>query len=272
MRLWTIQNRSVLNAVEKGVWYSNLGYRNKDIDTDFDLSLRGRFPIYTYAMLDHSYLNIDTLRRVLKDLLHIQRMPRDWNDVLVELEVSEEDIINMKPVDSIDENSGFHYVSDFKDSTTEIIINCLKGESKYGSPKHLEAVLHKIEGSQVVAAHEFTVDAVNDTVTLKTIFKNDAIGAPALSRYITLTTSGEFRIDRHKDSDLSQIKNSFKDINTLVKAHCAAEKASPDMTVYEAINFVKSESAIAIISAFDEYEQKNPSATMYDTKVQDLNI
>lgn len=270
MRLWTIQNRSVLSAVEKGVWYSNFGYRNKDVDTDVDLALRGRYPIYTYAMLNQNYLNIDTLRCSIKEILHQHRLPRSWDDVLVELEVNEEDIIHIKPQDSMDYNSGFQFLGDYKNSLTDIIIGCKKGESPFAYPRVFEAVLHRIKADEIVAVHEFKVDTVNDTITLGTVYKNDAIGAPALSRYITVSTDAQFHIDRHKDSDLSQIKNSYKDINTLVREKCSATKPSPDMTIFEAVNFVMDSARIAIFEAFDEYESKKPSANMYNTRISDI--
>lgn len=270
MRLWTIQNRSVLTAVEKGTWYSNLGYRNKNVDSDSDLTLRGRYPIYTYAMLDHDYLNIDTLRRSLKEILQQQRLPRDWGDVLVELEVSEEDILHMKPVDCQDYNSGFQFVSDYKVSMTEIIIACKKGESLYIVPRNMEAVIHRIKGSEIVAAHEFAVDKTYDTITLKTVYANDAVGAPAFCRPITLSTDGLFHIDRIKDADLAQVKNSYRDINTLVREKCSSIRPSEDMMVYEALNFVHDAARVSLALLYDEYEEKHPHKTMYDTRVRDI--
>ncbi len=270
MRLWTIQNRSVLSATEKGIWYSNFGYRNKDVDTDTDLALRGRYPIYTYAMLNQDYLNIDTLRCSIKEILHQHRLPRSWDDVLVELEVTEEDIIHIKPYDSTDYNSGFQMVSSYKEQITEIIINQKKGESEYVTPKVLEAVLHSIKAEQVVAIHEFSIDTIYDTITLRTIYSNDAVGYPAFSRYITVSTDKQFHIDRNTDPDLIQVKNSFKDINTLVREKCSAVKPSKDMTVYEAIKFVMDSSRIEIFNAYDEYEAKNPTATMYNTYISDI--
>ena len=270
MRLWTIQNKSILNAVDNAVWYSNLGYRNKDVDMDMDLSLRGRYPIYTYAMLSQDYLNIDTLRVSLKEIIQQQRLPRSWDDLLVELEVKEENIIHMKPVESKDYNSGFQCAGDFKNFITDIIIAYKKGESQFGFPKNMEAVLHRVQGDEIVAAHEFQLDPSTDVITFSTIYKNDKVGAPALSRPISLNTDGSFRIDRTKDRDLMQIKNSYKDANTLVKAFCSAEFASDDMTVYEAINFVKADKTVKLISLFDEYEKLHPAATMYNTLVKDI--
>lgn len=272
MRLWTIQNKSILDAINKSVWYSNLGYRNKDIDTDVDLSLRGRFPIYTYAMLSHDYLNIDTLRVSLKEILQQQRLPRTWDDVLVELEVPEEEIVHIKPVESKDYESGFQCASNYKEFITDIIISCKKGESAFGTPKNLEAVLHRVLGNEIVAAYEFNVDTVNDVVTLNSVYKNENVGAPAMCRPISMNTDGTFRIDRNKDSDLVPFKNSYKDANTLVKAYCSAEFPSDDMTVFEAINFVKAEKSVNIISKYDEYELLHPDATMYNTYIRDIKL
>lgn len=270
MRLWTIQNKSILDAVSKSVWYSNLGYRNKDIDTDVDLSLRGRFPIYTYAMLSHDYLNINTLRVSLKEILQQQRLPRSWDDVLVELEVPEDEIVHIKPVESKDYESGFQCACNYKEFITDIIISCKKGESAFGTPKNLEAVLHRVLGNEIVAAHELSVDPVNDVITFNTVYKNENVGAPALSRSISLNTDGTFRIDRNKDADLVGVKNSYKDANTLVKAYCSAEFPNDDMTVFEAINFVKSDKSIDIIRNYDAYEILHPDATMYNTYIRDI--
>lgn len=270
MRLWTIQNRSVLTAIEKGVWYSNLGYRNKEVDTDIDLQLKGRYPIYTYAMLNQDFLNINTLRGSLKDILHNHRLPRDWSDVLVEIEIAEENILHMKPVESFSYDGEFQFVSDYKTFMADIIYNCKRGESQFKYPKHLEAIISRIEGNEIVAIHEFAVDQICDTISLKTIYSNEKTGAPALSRCISMTTDGHFRIDRNKDSDLAQIKNNYRDINTLVKSKCSASMPNSDMHIYEAINFVKDDVAVPIITAFDDYERNHPGANMFNTRVVDV--
>jgi hypothetical protein len=176
----------------------------------------------------------------------------------------------MKPVESLSYDGEFQFVSDYKTFMSDIILNCKKGESQFKYPKHLEAIISRIEGNEIVAVHEFSVDQVCDTITLKTIYSNEQVGAPALSRYISMTTDGYFRIDRNKDSDLAQVKNNYRDINTLVKAKCAANMPNSDMYIYEAINFVKDDVAVPIISAFDDYERLNPGANMFNTRVIDV--
>lgn len=97
MRLVTFQDKSVLNALEDGIWYSTRDNRMKCIDYDY-VDEEGHYPIYTFASTQLTTHFTFGLSWFYASACHLARfMQFDLEQrVMLELEVSEDFILSMK--------------------------------------------------------------------------------------------------------------------------------------------------------------------------------
>ena len=271
MRLWTIQNECAAKVIETGEWHSSLDFRSKECDMDQDLTAMGYYPIYTFATLNNDFLNINSLRESFKDIAHKYRLPRSWDDVLIELEVREEDILSMKPVESQTVDPVFYITQDFKNSINDQIEKASDPySSKLQFPASYECVLESIKKEQVIAIHKFALDPETDSCTLRTTFVQAGMGSPAWARSITINTDGTFRLKRSIDADLLAIKNMYKNVNALVTAKCSATKPTSDMCIKEALEFCNADFRPSLVEKFNRYKTSHDGATMFNTTWHDV--
>ena len=272
MRLWTIQNQNIKRVLDNSVWNSSYNYRVKSCDSIPELEDVGYYPIYAFATLNHSYLNMDTLRRSIGTLAGKYFLPRIIaSDLLVELEVGENDIISMKPTDTDELDPVFYYTSDYKKSiNSEMEMLSYDGTSKYAYPESYECILKEIRKDQVVAMHSFHPDIENNCIVMNTDYTNTEVGYPSWTRQISITTEGEYRLAKSRDSDLIGEKKLYGDIDRLIRSKCAATKASSDMSVAEALLFLKADKRANIVEMFNSYKKNNKNATRFNTTVGDI--
>lgn len=271
MRLWTIQSESAAKVIDDGVWYSTIDYRAKDCDADSEMQKLGYVPIYCFSTLNGDFLNINTFRKNFRELVNKYKLPRTWGDVLIELEVQDEDIISMKPAEAMEHDPTFFYTFDFKKSVNELVEKYRDpNESHFRVPATMECTMECIKRDHVVAIYKFELDKEQDCCAMKTTFTNATVGAPSWSRAITVTPDAQFRLIKSRDSDLIHTKNLYKDLVTLVSSFCSAERANTDMCVKEAIEFCIMKQRSDIITRYNKYLTTHDEATMYNTKISDL--
>ena len=271
MRLWTIQNTNAKNVIEDGVWYSSLGYRTKDVDRDYELEEIGYYPIYTFALLKNGFLNLDTLRRSIKDIFQVYRLPRDWSDVLIELEVKDEDIVNLKPVDCNFKDPEYFITEGFRGEVNRLVDLSKQVEiSKYTFPSNFEAVLKCIKKEQVVSINTMTIDPEYEYCVFQSVYTNPEVGYPAWKRPVGIATDSTYHLVRTRDADVMNKKNMYKDTVTLVNSLCTADRASNDMTLGEALEFVNAEARVKLLNKFNKFRKDHPDVDRYAVTIQEL--
>lgn len=271
MRLWTIQSSIAKRVIEDGVWYSSLGYRTKDIDRDYELEELGYYPIYTFALLKNGFLNLDTLRKSIKDIFQTYRLPRDWSDVFIELEVSDEDIINLKPVDCTFKDPEYFITEDFRSEVNRLVDLSKKVEiSKYTFPMNFEAVLKCIKKEQVVSISTMSIDPEYEYCVFQSVYTNPDVGYPAWRRPVGIATDSTYHLTRTRDADVMNKKNMYKDTTMLVNSLCTADRASGDMTLAEALDFVNADARVKLINKFDKFRKDHPDVSRFDITIQEL--
>lgn len=100
MRLITFQDKACLSVLDKGEWYSTRDYRVKLVDMDY-LSENGEnYPIYTFASfyyVNSECFGLSQFYGLLTKLAGYMGFDLEQR-VMVELEVPEDFILNMKDV------------------------------------------------------------------------------------------------------------------------------------------------------------------------------
>lgn len=180
MRLWTWQSKDCVESLkDKGIWYSTNAHRTRRIDVDYivdgniDWDTKDTYPIYTIARIYQSVptpLCLSTFCSVLCKLTWTYNIDMD-SDYMLELDVPEDYILNMKDMD--------------------------KSYTKYsdGMPKNLSR-WQKVQCEEVI----------NEDLVVKTGFgeyvSSNNLNIEALLPYIKkewviCVRSGKFKWDKH---------------------------------------------------------------------------
>lgn len=196
MRLITYQDKDAKRVLEEGVWYSTRGYRVKPIDEKYidELGKIKHYPIYTFATTGKRFDPYFSLTNFSHDLCHLTGyMQFDLTQmVMIELEVPEEFILNMK-VNAYwytkacdkedpkcisakrDRRSGefIYYAADY--SQGDYYESSYLSKARELRREHeFEAIILCIKKEHVVAIREFdSEDGGYNDHTCRTIYTND---------------------------------------------------------------------------------------------------
>ena len=196
MRLVTFQDKSVLNALEDGIWYSTRDNRMKCIDYDY-MDEEGHYPIYTFASTQLKHTLTFGLSWFYASACHLARfMQFDLEQrVMLELEVSEDFILSMKQHscffeqrcsddDPDRETTRTNYKHEHywvkRDLSKGEVFTCdfLQHARKEGLEHELEALIPCIKKEHIAAIRSFTYEyAENDDeiIKCKTIYSNASL-------------------------------------------------------------------------------------------------
>lgn len=221
MRLITFQDKSCLSALDKGEWYSTRDYRVKLVDMDYFNEEDERYPIYTFASFYHTNSECFGLLQfygLLTKLAGYMRFDLEQR-VMVELEVPEDFILNMK-------DSGVWFETRCSEDDPDMEMRRRDSRSRelyyvkrdmtqgefYTSDylkvvrnnrnKEYEAVIPCIRKEHIAAIREFRVPGGNyDTTKCMTIYANDKL-YPLWTGTVYLQGSGYPKFDCKEDADI----------------------------------------------------------------------
>lgn len=222
MRLVTFQDKSVLNALEDGIWYSTRDNRMKCIDYDY-VDEEGHYPIYTFASTQLTTHLTFGLSWFYASACHLARfMQFDLEQrVMLELEVPEDFILSMKQHScffeqrcSADDPDRETMRTNYKHEHYWVKRDLSKGEvftcdflqhvRKDGLEHELEALIPCIKKEHIAAIRSFTYEyAENDDemIKCKTIYSNESL-TPLWSGTVYSSGDGYPRFDPVEDADI----------------------------------------------------------------------
>lgn len=261
MRLFTVQNKKALKVLEKGIWYSTIEYRIKVPDYKYVDEEDGRCPIYTFASCgipNLSYFGLPWLYKSFNHFVGYMRFELE-DSVLIELEVPEDFILNMKLVPNpysvkCEENDPDMCYSKYDRNSKEYIYfksdleskpfftsNYLENIRKY--PEHeFEAVIPYISLEHVVAVRKFkSKDWGYSTTWCKEIYVS-SVHTPLWTGTVGLNGNGYPVFNETTDAKILETIAEYKANNyTVFEEFIAMEfygaKEAPEyLTVLEALD------------------------------------
>lgn len=222
MRLVTFQDKAVLNVLKDDVWYSTCDNRMKCIDYDY-VDKEDHYPIYTFASTHNMHEPTFGLSWFYASACHFARfMQLDLEQrVMLELEVPEDFILNVKPVndwfeqrcsddDPDRETMRTNYKCEHywvkRDLSKGSFFTCdfLQHVRKEGVEHELEALIPCIKKEYIAAIRSFTYEyAENDDglIKCKTIYSNESL-TPLWSGTVYLNGDGYPRFNPVEDADI----------------------------------------------------------------------
>lgn len=222
MRLVTFQDKDVLNVLKDNVWYSTRDNRMKCIDYDY-MEDDDHFPIYTFAstqLITHLTFGLSWFYASACHLTRFMQFDLEQR-VLIELEVPEDFILNVKPVNdwfeqrcSDDDPDREVTRTNYKHERYWVKRDLSKGEvfthdflqhvRKEGLEHELEALIPCIKKEHIAAIRSFTYKyAKNDgeIIKCKTIYSNESL-SPLWGGTVYLSGDSYPRFDPVEDADI----------------------------------------------------------------------
>ena len=230
MRLVTFQDKAVLNVLKDAVWYSERDNRMKCIDYDY-MENDDHFPIYTFASTQLEHEHTFGLSWLYASACHLARfMQLDLEQrVLIELEVPEDFILNVKPV-----NDWFEQRCSDDDPDREIVRTNYKHERywvkrdlskgevfthdflqhvrKEGLEHEHEALIPCIKKEHIAAIRSFVYKyemTGDELIKCKTFYSNESL-SPLWGGTVYLSGDGYPRFNPVEDADILRKIAEFK--------------------------------------------------------------
>ena len=222
MRLVTFQDKAVLNVLKDAVWYSERDNRMKCIDYDY-VDEEEHYPIYTFASTQLKHTLTFGLSWFYASACHLARHMQFNLErrVMLELEVPEDFILNVKPVNKWFEQrcsdddpdretmrTNYQYERYWvkRDLSKGGFFTCdfLKHVRKEGIEQELEALIPCIKKEHIAAIRSFTYEYVendDDIIKCKTIYSNESL-TPLWSGTVYSSGDGYPRFDPVEDADI----------------------------------------------------------------------
>lgn len=231
MRLVTFQDKAALNVLKDNVWYSTRDNRMKCIDYDY-MENDDHFPIYAFASAQLEHEHTFGLSWLYASACHLARfMQLDLEQrVLIELEVPEDFILNVKPVNdwfeqrcSNDDPDRETMRTNYEHESYWVKRNLSKGEvftcdflqhvRKEGLEHELEALIPCIKKEYIAAIRSFTYKYEkngDELVKCKTIYSNESL-SPLWGGTVYLSGDSYPRFNPVEDADILRKIAEFKD-------------------------------------------------------------
>lgn len=230
MRLITFQDKVALNVLKDAVWYSERDNRMKCIDYDY-VDEEEHYPIYTFASTQLEHEHTFGLSWLYASACHLARfMQFDLEQrVLIELEVPEDFILNVKPVNDWFEqccsdddpdrettrtnyNRERYWVK--RDLSKGSFFTCdfLKHVRKEGIEQELEALIPCIKKEHIAAVRSFVYKYEkngDELIKCKTIYSNESL-TPLWRGTVYLNGDGYPRFNPTEDADILKEIAEFK--------------------------------------------------------------
>lgn len=230
MRLITFQDKVALNVLKDDVWYSARDNRMKCVDYDY-VDEEEHYPIYTFASTQLKHERTFGLSWLYASACHLARfMQFDLEQrVLIELEVPEDFILNMKQVEDwfeqrCSDDDQDHEVTrtDYKHERYWVKRDLSKGEvftgdflqhvRKEGLEYELEALIPCIKKEHIAAIRSFVYKYEkngDELIKCKTIYSNESL-TPLWSGTVYLSGDGYPRFNSAEDADILMEIAEFK--------------------------------------------------------------
>lgn len=230
MRLVTFQDKVALNVLKDDVWYSARDNRMKCIDYAY-VDEEEHYPIYTFASTQLAHEPTFGLSWLYASACHLARfMQLDLEQrVLIELEVPEDFILNVKPVNdwfeqrcSDDDPDREITRTDYKrerycvkrDLSKGSFFTCdfLNHVRKEGIEQELEALIPCIKKEHIAAIRSFTYKYEkngDELIKCKTFYSNESL-SPLWGGTVYLSGDGYPRFDPVEDADILRKIAEFK--------------------------------------------------------------